>query len=191
VDEQIAKIVIGAGAAVGAVTWLVALQLYRRMAETPAVETIETPVAGKSPGEAIKSVAENAARLVGQAKLARPAENVFEVLQFDCTARIEAHRAGGQTVLTAALDDSKLRRKFQWILALFVVLLMPCAIVGVTACLWYFAAPHASPAARWQSVQVVQMVHVLWPPFLVYFLWKKQRATALDAMSNLLVLANA
>jgi hypothetical protein len=34
-------------------------------------------------------------------------------------------------------------------------------------------------------------VHVLWPPFLVYFLWKKQRATALDAMSNLLVLANA
>lgn len=181
---------IGAGAAVGGAVWLVALQLYRRMAETPKVETIETPVAGKSPAEAIKAVAENAARLVGQAKLARPAEHVFEVAQFDCQARIEAHRAGGQTMLTAELDDAKLRRKFQWILALFVVLLMPCAIVGIAAGLWYFAAPHPSPGARWQSVQVVQMIHVLWPPFLMYFLWKKQRTAAFDAMSNLLVLSN-
>jgi hypothetical protein len=34
-------------------------------------------------------------------------------------------------------------------------------------------------------------MHVLWPPFLVYFLWKKQRALAIDAASNLIVLAEA
>jgi hypothetical protein len=77
----------------------------------------------------------------------------------------------------------------QRILAFFVVLLMPATIVGVAAALWHFAAPSPAPAARWQAVQVVQMAHVLWPPFLIYGLWSKQRSMARDAASNLLVLA--
>jgi hypothetical protein len=57
--------------------------------------------------------------------------------------------------------------------------------------LWYLAAPSATPGIRWQCVQVVQMVHVLWPPFVLYFVWKKQREMAVAAASNLLVRAEA
>jgi hypothetical protein len=188
-DEQTAKIVIGAGAAVGVLVWLVALQLYRKMADTPATEAIEVPISNGTPTEAINRIVASAGQLAGQAKLARPADHVFEVTQYRCHTRIEAHKSGGKTMLTAELDDSALRRMMQRILAFFVVLLMPATIVGVAAALWHFAAPSPAPAARWQAVQVVQMVHVLWPPFLIYGLWSKQRAMALDATSNLLVLA--
>jgi hypothetical protein len=189
VDEQTAKLVIVAGVAVGVLVWLVALLLYRKMADTPATEELESSAGSISPAEAISRVMTNAGHLVGQAKLGRPAENVFELTQHKCHTRIESYRRGGATVLAAEFDDSALRRKMQRALALFVVLLMPATIVGVATALWYFAAPSPAPGARWQAVQVVQMVHALWPPFLFYCLWSRQRAMAFDTASNLLVLA--
>jgi hypothetical protein len=38
---------------------------------------------------------------------------------------------------------------------------------------------------------VLQIVHVLWPPFLIYFLWKQFRTAGANAASNLLVVAQA
>jgi hypothetical protein len=95
-------------------------------------------------------------------------------------------------MLVAEVDDAKLRRKMQLVLAILLLVAMPIVIGGVAAVLWLFAAPSLNPGVRWQVVQIVQIVHVLWPPFLVYFyLWKKQRAQAIDAASNLIVLAEA
>ncbi len=190
-DEQIAKLIIGAGATVGVVVWLLALRLYRKMADTPAVEVFETPVPGKTPAEAMKAVLGSSRQLAGDSQLERPGDLEFEITQFRCHSRIVAHRAGGQTMLTAELDDSKLRRTMQRWFALFVVFLMPVTIVGVAAALWNFAAPSAAPGIRTQSVQIVQMVHVLWPPFLFYGLRKTQRTTARNALSNLLILAQS
>jgi hypothetical protein len=190
-DEQTAKLVIGAGATLGLVVWLISLQLYRKMADVPATELIETPVPGKTPAEALKSVIENAGRLGGQARLSRPSEHVFEISQWDCQTRIEARRSGGQTRLTTEIDDAKLRRKMLRILAIFVVLVMPATIVGVSAALWHFAAPSPTAAVRWQCLQVLQMSHALWPPFVLYFEWKRKRSLASDSVSNLLLLADA
>lgn len=190
-SEETAKLIIAAGGAIGVVAWFAALQLYRKMAATPAVETLETPVSEKSPTEAMKAVVERVGQLAFQTQLARPAENVFEITQFGCHTRIEARRIGGQTLLVAEFSDAALRRKWQWVFALFVVLLMPLTIVGVTFALWHFAAPNAASGIRWQCVQILQTVHVLWPPFLFYGLWKQMRKGARDAVSNLLVLAQA
>ena len=190
-DEQTAKMVIAIGAAISIVAWLAALQLYRKMAEAPSVEVFEAPIAGKSPADAIKSIVEYSGRLAGPVRLARPATDVLELTQWDCATRITAHRQGGQTKVIAEVDDSTLRRKMQRILAALVVVVIPVTIAGVCAALWYFAAPSAMPGTRWQVVQVLQISHALWPPFLVYTLWKRQRSMARDAASNLLVLASS
>ena len=191
-DEDTAKLVISAGAAIGAVVWLVAVQIFRKMADAPAVETIAAPVPDKTLAEAIKAIVENATQIACQTRLARPADNAFEIItQNGMVSRIEARRMGGQTLLSAEIDDSQSRRKIQRILAFFIVLLMPVTIVGVAAGLWHFAASSPTPSVRMQSVQVVQIVHILWPPFMLYGQWKSQRRAAHDAVSNLLVIAAA
>lgn len=190
-DEDTAKLVISAGAAIGVIVWLIAVQLFRRMADAPAVEAIEIQVAGKTPAEAMKAIVANAGQIAGQARLSRPADDVLEISQNGVLSRIEAHRTGGRTLLTAEIDDSQSRRKYQRILAFFVVLLLPVTIVGVAAGLWHFAASSPTPSLRTQSVQIAQIVHVLWPPFMLYGVWKGQRRTAHDAVSNLMVIAAA
>jgi hypothetical protein len=190
-DEEVAKLVIGAGFAVGAIVWMIVVQLYRRMADAPHVERLETPANGKSPAEAMRAVVEASRQLAAQARLARPTDESFQVSQFGVDAHIFPERRGGQMVLVAELDDSRLRRRMQFILAAFVLLVMPAAVVGIPAALFHYVAANPAGAVRWQSLQVMQMVHFLWPPFLVYFLWKKQRAMVADAISNLLVLADA
>jgi hypothetical protein len=188
-DEQTAKLIIAAGFAVGLVVWLIALNLYRKMADAPSIDPLTVRISGKTPEEAMKSVIEGAARLGPQVRLSRPSDNSLQIALGGVAARIDAQRAGGQAMLVAEIDDAALRRKMQTVMAVLVVLVMPLVVAGVPAALWQFAAPSPAPAARWQCVQVLQIVHALWPPFLVYFLWKKQRDMARDAISNLFVLA--
>jgi hypothetical protein len=49
--------------------------------------------------------------------------------------------------------------------------------------------PSDNPAIRGQTAQVVQLVHFLWPPFLLTFQARRARSLAteytLDLMSNL------
>jgi hypothetical protein len=40
-------------------------------------------------------------------------------------------------------------------------------------------------------VQIVQIVHVLWPPFLIYFIWRRLHVQAGNAAANLTALAQA
>ncbi len=190
-EEQIAKAIIAAGFVVGLLVWLAALRLYRRMADHPRVERVEMTFAGKSPAEAIRAILAAAMPMLGMARLSRPTEHALVVSNAGVEARINAERTGGRTLVTAEIDDTALTRRVQTIMAILVVLVMPVVVAGVPALLWYFAAPNDSPNIRWQCVQVVQIVHVLWPPFLVYFLWKKPRDMIAAAISNLLVRADA
>lgn len=44
---------------------------------------------------------------------------------------------------------------------------------------------HPNPAVRWQTVQMVQVIHFLWPPFLAVA-FAKARTTAAEAMAGML-----
>lgn len=188
-DEPTAKLIIGAGFLVGVVVWLIALQLYRKMADAPRQERIETRLSGKSPAETIRVVLDSLLPSGGLARIVRSSEHALHVSQMGVEIDLVASHAGGQTQLTAELDNSQLTRRFQIPLAILVVLVMPLVIAGVPASLWILVAPNPTPAVRWQCVQVLQIVHVLWPPFLIYILWKKQRDMIAVAISNLLLKA--
>lgn len=190
-DEQTAKAAIAVGASIGAFVWLLVLRLYRKMAEAPEIEQVESVAVEKSPEEAIKAILDKCSQLGGQVRLERPDASSVVVTQAGIRMTIAASRFGGKTVLTAEVDDRSLRRKMQLALAAFTLLVMPITIVGVAAALWHFAAPSATPAIRWQSVQILQISHILWPPFLMYFLWKRLRSAAVNAVTNVMIVTSA
>lgn len=57
------------------------------------------------------------------------------------------------------------RSVFLWLGGLFQVLGLLGLVVGGWA-IYTYVLPSPNPAVRWQSVQIVQAVHFLWPPFL-------------------------
>jgi hypothetical protein len=57
------------------------------------------------------------------------------------------------------------RSVFLWLGGLFQVLGLLALVVGGWA-IYTYVLPSPDPAVRWQSVQIVQAVHFLWPPFL-------------------------
>ena len=98
---------------------------------------------------------------------------------------------GAPLVLAATVDDGALTHRFQIGLGAFVLILMPIVIGGVVAALWHLVAPSEKPPVRWQAVQVVQIVHVLWPPFMIYFIWRRLHTQAGNAAANLTTMASA
>jgi hypothetical protein len=103
----------------------------------------------------------------------------------------EAMRYGSGSRVTAVVDDSRMTRRFQFWLGILVLIIMPIAVGGICVALWNFVAPSPTAAIRWQSVQVLQISHFLWPQFLIYFLWKSFHNRAANVVSNILVYAQA
>ena len=45
--------------------------------------------------------------------------------------------------------------------------------MGVPVLVWHLAVTSDDPKTRWQTLQVVQMIHGVWPPFLMGYLVSK------------------
>ena len=190
-DEDTAKLIIAVGAAVGFIFWMTALALYRRMAATETLRSFDADMPHRQPADAISDLIADGRLISAQARVERPDASRLNISQMGIDVCFEAIRAGGGSRLVAQIDDSRLTRKFQLGLGAFVLILMPLVVGGLCVVLWNYVAPSPTLAVRWQSVQVVQIVHVLWPPFLIYFLWRGFHNRAANAVSNLLVFAQA
>ena len=109
-----------------------------------------------------------------------------------CEVRVAAAGAGSEVFFRA--DYSAIRRKAR-ALALVLLALGLLVMAGLVAFLWLKVLPSENPNVRPQVWQAVQMVHFLWPPWLVYALHRYARRGTeayLDAAaSNASVLAEA
>jgi hypothetical protein len=190
-DEQTAKTVIAAGGVVGVLFWLAAIGRYRKLAAAENPRRFESIVKGRQPAETIDSLLQRGQLFSPQARLERVADNRLVVHQMGVSLELEASRQGSDARLTATVDDSTLTHRFQLGLGAFVLILMPIVIGGVAAVLWHLVAPSEKPPIRWQAVQIVQIVHVLWPPFVIYFIWRRLHVQAGNAAANLTTLASA
>ncbi|WP_428307653.1 hypothetical protein [Lacipirellula sp.] len=190
-DEQTAKMVIAAGGCVGVLFWLTAIGLYRKLAAAENPRRFESIVKGRQPGETIDSLLQRGQLITPQTRVERIADNRLVVRQMGVTLELEASRQGSDTRLAATVDDSTLTHRFQLGLGAFVLILMPIVIGGGVAALWHLVAPSKELPVRWQAVQVVQIVHVLWPPFLIYFIWRRLHVQAGNSAANLATLASA
>jgi hypothetical protein len=73
-----------------------------------------------------------------------------------------------------------------WLGGLFQVLSLIALVVGGWA-MYTFVVSSPEPAIRWQTVQMLQVVHFLWPPFLMGLLYRRgMRAVAIqfEALAN-------
>jgi hypothetical protein len=81
--------------------------------------------------------------------------------------RFEAIPHGAGTTLTTEIDATRTTRIFTGMMGVLLFGLAPLVLVGVAAALWNYVAPNPNPAVRWQALQILQICHVLWPPFLI------------------------
>lgn len=59
-------------------------------------------------------------------------------------------------------------------------------LIGVPALLLALIVGHPHPAARWQAMQAMQIVHVLWPPFLVLWLGRRNQRVIEEGLGQVL-----
>jgi hypothetical protein len=56
-------------------------------------------------------------------------------------------------------------------------------IVIVGAVIWFFVIPSPVPGMRWQVLQTLQIVHALWPPYMIlwfYSIGRRQSKTLIE-----------
>ncbi len=70
-----------------------------------------------------------------------------------------------------------------------LVLILGCGLPTlffVGCVVWFVAVQNPNPATRWQVFQLLQLTHVLWPPFLVMYVYRVGRTHARTYVSNVL-----
>jgi hypothetical protein len=92
---------------------------------------------------------------------------------------------GGRSRVEWAVELSNMH----WLLRLGAMFLIAglIAIVVVFWVLLTYVVPSPAPGIRWQVVQMVQVVHLLWPPFLCAALYRRGRrgvAARMQALAN-------
>jgi hypothetical protein len=180
--EPVARLVVLTGAAVGAGVWLIVVALWLRMRALPAPGPLAVTARGVTVEDAERSLLELALARQWQ-RLARDAGSLALALPLGAQLAVKLRRGMAGAEAEIAPDLQRLDRRFRRLLGLFVVLI-PLVVAGVALLLMRLVVPSELPAVRWQALQVAQIVHVLWPPFLVLFLHRRLRAAVAAAASD-------
>jgi hypothetical protein len=93
-------------------------------------------------------------------------------------------REGAGTRVRYAASVGGVLRGLRIVTYLVCFLYGPLFVVGVPVILWIFVLHSEDPAVRNQTLQTLQMVHGVWPPFLMGFLLsrvRKQTAAFFDS----------
>jgi hypothetical protein len=216
-SPETARTILWAIAGAGALAWLLALRGWLRIrAESPAggpaglegFDSVRAVVLQGAPGD----LAEGLARALaspgwGLAALAvkRPAPDCLEaaplggaslrrVPSFDrCTIELRSAGAGGTEAVFRS-DFAALRGRALRISGALLAAGLAW-LVALTLLLHFLAAGAEQPAVRYQVVQAAHAVHLLWPPWLIYALYRRSRRASemvLDAAAaNAAALAEA
>ncbi len=173
-SERIAAVVVVAVAVAGVATWLAGVAAYLRMRRVPRVATTSTVIGGVDREQAQRTLF--AAALSRQWQLVeRTAEGAaFRLPMALLTVSLRQRATGVEVTTETRLAD----RGYRLVMAALVFVVAPAVLVGVTALVWLLAARSEDPGVRWQTLQMVQVGHALWPPFLVAVLHKRLREMA-------------
>ena len=191
--ETVAKTIVIAGGLVGACVWMLSLWLYLKMKSMPRRPTERKTIKGKSKDQAMRILLKEAARTISPAtgRETRIVEKTDDSVTLQlplCRLRIGFESESGDVCLNMQPDFTRLWRVFGSIMAALVLLLNPVWIIGVCLLLWFLAVPNNNPAVRWQVVQVLQVIHAIYMPLVVYFLFRKFRGAVETLSAHLPIL---
>jgi hypothetical protein len=211
VSPEAAQIVVSAIAAIGTIVWLAGLQFLARSRRIVKKNQPEGMFIGDGSAAVPPNWLAGSAEVDGRpAELATRAAAIFAKASPFGFARIEeksdervtfANQMTGQPLRRGTLrfsDAGRGRSEVVWIAelanvdwllrvgTLVQVLGLLALVVGGWA-MFTWVASSANPAIRWQSLQMLQVVHVLWPPFLFGVLYRRcysQVAAQFEALTH-------
>jgi hypothetical protein len=214
VDINIARIVLAGITAAGVVVWLIAARFLiasRRLRNTrpawpdddgePAEEQVDGWLAGAAEVDGEAGVlATRAARILAEGKLG-------PVMVLDkADDRVRFERAGAATANMPGLWFRRGELRFTpsnqghcrvswlvepaasaWLLTLGWIFQAVGLAVLVAGCwlVYTYLATSAEPALRWQTLQMLQAFHFLWPPFLFGALYRSGTRSLTVALETL------
>jgi hypothetical protein len=189
-SSQLATVVVLGAAFIGAVVWVVSFLKAWRSASL--IEEGETALAGEA---TLEGEPEEVSKKIARSLVGGPSHSIIQVRVVDAGpsgVRVRTPKGGALMPMTGGLEgefkirraaDGKVKvalrtnkgaeRRAAKITMWICLLIGLPVLVGVPALLMALVVASPHPAVRWQSIQVVQIVHVLWPPFL--FLWLGRR----------------
>lgn len=213
-DPEAARLLVLGIAAVGGVVWFTAWQFHRRTfgrpratagnAQLPLDEQPEDWIIGSAelPGEPERLAGQAAATLAAGGSQHLPPLRIVDVSEgrvaFEgggdrADAKPTAYIISGELRFTAigaektAVDYAVVvgsSRGLKIGSAIFLSLGL-VALVGGTWAMLAFVASNPNPEVRWQSFQMFQIIHVLWPPFLFAGIDRVRRRAVRSTMDTL------
>jgi hypothetical protein len=181
---ETAYLVIGGGMLLAGAVWVVCLRLLQRQRGWPRVEQGHWRLPGLDPLQAV----DRALYLVaGATRVRRQGEYGLAVALGGCIARLDFDSRTGGAELTARLDWTRGARMFGFLMGLLVLVVQPAVILGIGGALWHWFASDPTEEGRRTAWQVVQVAHVLWPPFLVHAIHCHLRRQARSVIDQLVV----
>jgi hypothetical protein len=215
-DENAAKLIFAAIMTIGFLVWLWSLQMalglgrpraktdWRMVPEDPMDSDVETgsrTVRGEP-----EQVSQALARMLMEHGN-NPAGPAFEITErtsrrIALKSGAKAHQTAGAYFSEAIIDfervggdstrisykltyDQLLRRTRRIALAIIFGVGLPLMVI-LGGIIWFTVIPSVAPAVRWQVLQTLQIVHGLWPPFLVMGIYTSGRRHSQMYFSNLL-----
>jgi hypothetical protein len=203
-DSETAQNLLMAITGIGALVWLIGLQFLvsscRRQtisrADELAADAFALPNGGLTGSAEIEgqpnALAANAASILAKGSLFGPVKILAKTddqIAFECLGAMAANQVGARWFRRAILRFSAREHgrtcvewgveliPMTWLVSLgvlFQVLGLLALVLGCWA-LFVFVASSPNAAIRWQTFQMLQVSHFLWPPFLVGALCRKAR----------------
>lgn len=181
-----AKVIVVSVAAVGLIVWAVGFRGLLRLLAVPNIEETAVAVKGKSAEDARKALIR--AAMSPDCRVSDAGDGAVKVelpQQLRATVSFKFEDVYGGASVTCSTDLTRLNA-FYRIKTLAILAAGLAAIGVVVAVMWVFVIPSPMLAIRWQSVQAVQIVHFLWPPFRFFRQHREMRFTVQTFASNLL-----
>ena len=90
------------------------------------------------------------------------------------------------TRVSYVLGFDRLTRRLKMVTLLIILGIGLPLMLIVGAAIWFLVLPTGDPAVRWQVFQTLQIIHGLWPPFLIMGIYSAGRRQARTYFSKLL-----
>lgn len=190
-DVQTARIVLISVLMIGATVWIAGLAFYWRLRNEPGTIEKETDLPRVTKAEALKRLL---IYLTEQPQLAPHGQLATQILdRSDHHVKFRAHGSeitatfhdrGSGVVVEAVINVEPIKKKNLHWMSLLVLSVIPGVLCLVGYFIWVYVIPHGM--RRPQTFQTIQIVHVLWPPFLFGHKYTWHRRAAEAFVDNLL-----
>lgn len=168
----------------GLFAWLVIILLYRRMRTEDAIIL-------KNSRTGFRSIEEAAGFLItmlgGQEafKVSRESNDTVAVKIYFAHLRARLRTTTNSVYLQIETDFTACKHLADIAMLVFILALIPLVLFGLSGLTWYLFVPSARPGSRWQVLHMIHVVHVIWPPFLLYYVNKRFRALIISLVDNI------